>query len=258
MWKIYNQADGDNSSAEILLYDAIADWDSEAYGYISAKGLINKLKALEDVQNITLRINSEGGDIFQAFAIYNYLKSCKANITVKIDGIAASAASIIAMAGDKILMPENSMLMLHNPSGGCFGEADDMRALAEVLDKVKAMCVSVYGTRSMLNSEKISEIMENESYLTAAECKELNLCDEVIDKLDVAARMQKFMNFKASISNDDLAKIKNEAAIQERERLKALDDLRLPGREAIIDKAKYEEPRDIRDIALELVNYRHL
>ena len=70
--------------------------------------------------------------------------------------------------------------------------------------------------------------------------------------------MQKFMNFKASISNDDLAKIKNEAAIQERERLKALDDLRLPGREAIIDKAKYEEPRDIRDIALELVNYRHL
>ena len=93
MWKIYNKAK-ENTSPEILLYDTIAGFNDNDFGYVSGKKLINEIKALANEKEIVLRINSNGGDIFQAFAIYNTLKESKASITVKVDGIAASAASL--------------------------------------------------------------------------------------------------------------------------------------------------------------------
>ena len=252
MWKIYNQAK-DNQEAEILLYDTIADVDSPDYGFVSAKNIITQIKNLGDVKNITLRINSDGGDVFQALAIYNTLKEHKANITVKIDGIAASAASVIAMAGDKIIMPENTMLMLHNPAGGCFGEAEDMRALAEVLDKIRDSLVKAYVAKSKLKPEQVIDLMNAETYLTANEAKALNFCDEVTEKLDIAARMRKITGCLSSFTEGEIEKFRNEGRIAERERIRALDGLRAPGRQEIIDRAKYDEPKDIKDIALELL-----
>ena len=103
--------------AEIVIYDEIG-----AFG-IPAKAFLDELKALGPVPELTVRINSPGGSVFDGVAIYNALKRHSAAITVWIDGIAASIASMIAMAGDEIVMPENAMLMLHDPSGLVMGTA---------------------------------------------------------------------------------------------------------------------------------------
>ena len=118
--------------AEIVIYDEIG-----AFG-IPAKAFLDELKALGPVAELTVRINSPGGSVFDGVAIYNALKRHDARLTVWIDGIAASIASMIAMAGDEVVMPENAMLMLHDPSGLVMGTAADMRGMAEALDKMKA------------------------------------------------------------------------------------------------------------------------
>jgi ATP-dependent Clp protease protease subunit len=118
-----------SSGAEVLIYDEIG-----AYG-VTAKGFLAELGALEEGAEIDLRLNSPGGSVFDAVAIYNALKRHNGAVTVWIDGIAASAASYIAMAGDKVIMPENAFLMIHDPSGVVMGTAEDMRSTASALDK---------------------------------------------------------------------------------------------------------------------------
>ena len=129
------------SGTEVLIYDEIG-----AYG-VTAKGFLAELGALPDDAAIDLRLNSPGGSVFDAVAIYNALKRHEGTITVWIDGIAASAASYIAMAGDTIIMPENAFLMIHDPSGLVMGTAEDMRSTAEALDKAG------YTIREVGNSE---------------------------------------------------------------------------------------------------------
>lgn len=121
-----------SSGAEVLIYDEIG-----VYG-VSAKRFLAELGALPVGAPIDLRVNSPGGSVFDAVAIYNALTRHSGQITVWIDGIAASAASYIAMAGDEIVMPENAFLMIHNPAGLVMGTAEDMRAMASALDKVTA------------------------------------------------------------------------------------------------------------------------
>lgn len=307
MWAITAKSD---TSAEILLYDEIADWDSDDWGCMSAKGLINKIKALGSVKDITLRINSVGGDVFEAQAMYSYLKSHPANITVRVDGLAASAASVVAMAGDKVIMPSNALMMIHNPAGGVWGEADDMRDTAEILDKVRDTIANVYVARTGLEREKVLSMMDSETWLTASEALELKFCDEVEENVAIVAlavhggtifrsgfgfsRVDERLSAKIpantikikpapatdSEKKEDKTEmeIKNVADLEkncpeiaeeirntasedgynrgvqaERERLKALDSLNAPGREAIIAKAKYDDPKDARDIAIELL-----
>ena len=281
MFKVTAQADNE---AEILLYDMIADFDYDEWHIISAKGFIDKVKALGDVKKINLRINSVGGDVFEALAIYNYLKSHKAKIHVYIDGLAASAASVVAMSGKKITMPSNAMMMIHNPSGGVYGNAEDMRDTAEVLDKIRDSIANVYILRTGLDREKINSMMDAETWLSAQEAKDMNFCDEISEALQVAAKadVQGFRNelllntaknskeeaktmpesTQINITNTeelmraypDLVKgIIDSAVKNERERLRILDSLNAPGREAIINKAKYDEPKDARDIAIEIL-----
>lgn len=305
-----------NNEAEILLYDQIADFDSEKWGLISAKGLINKIKDLGQIDNITLRINSVGGDVFEAQAIYSYLKSHPANITVKIDGLAASAASFIAMAGDKVIMPRNTLMMIHNPAGGVWGQSDDMRDTAEILDKIRDTIANVYIAKTGLDREKINSMMDAETWMDADEALKLKFCDEVGEPVKISAMATKtggfvFMNKSGFVRLDGFIKAKlpgkfiqegnlpmpentanqtiqstqnganlanygtqpaqngaqqqpdeiknsfeagyNKGIEAERERIKLLDSLNSPGREEIINKAKYEEPRDARDIAIELL-----
>ena len=307
MWQVTAKSD---SSAEILLYDEIAGFNDENWGFINAKGLINKIKALGNIQDITLRINSVGGDVFEAQAMYSYLKSHPANITVRVDGLAASAASVVAMAGNKIIMPSNALMMIHNPAGGVWGEAEDMRDTAEILDKIRDMIANVYVAKTGLDREKVISMMDSETWMDATEAHELKFCDEVEEAVEITAmavkdgiifcngfgfsRVDEFLSAKLpknavkintppkdktrpkedktemEIKNvaelekaypDFAGEIRNTAdeagynrGIQvERERLKALDSLNAPGREAIIAKAKYEDPKDARDIAIELL-----
>ena len=160
MWKVTAKSD---SSAEILLYDEISDLNAENWGLVNAKGLINRIKELGNVKDITLRINSVGGDVFEAQAMYSYLKSHPANITVRVDGLAASAASVVAMAGNKVIMSAAALMMIHNPAGGVWGEAEDMRDTAEILDKIRDTIANVYIAKTGLAREKVISMMDEET-----------------------------------------------------------------------------------------------
>jgi ATP-dependent Clp endopeptidase proteolytic subunit ClpP len=167
--------------AEIVIYDEIG-----AFG-IPAKTFLDELKAVGAVAELTVRINSPGGSVFDGVAIYDALKRHDAAITVWIDGIAASIASMIAMAGDEIVMPENAMFMLHDPSGLVMGTAADMRAMAEALDRMKAGMVAAYRDKSGRDDAKIEALMRDETWLSAQEALELGLADRVEAPVRMAA-----------------------------------------------------------------------
>lgn len=118
-------------------------------------------------KNITVWIDSWGGDVFGAAGIYNALKEHKGKVTVKVDGKAVSAASVIAMAGDEVLMSPASILMIHNPWTMAVGEAKDMRHKADVLDEVKETIVNVYQSKTGLSRNKISRMMDEETWMSA-------------------------------------------------------------------------------------------
>lgn len=118
-------------------------------------------------KDITVWIDSWGGDVFAAAGIFNALKEHKGKVTVKVDGKAVSAASVIAMAGDEILMSPVSIMMIHNPWTGARGEAKDMRHAADVLDEVKETILNAYQARTKLDRNKISQMMDEETWLSA-------------------------------------------------------------------------------------------
>jgi len=169
------------SRTEVLIYDEIG-----AYG-VTAKGFLAELGALPDDAAIDLRLNSPGGSVFDAVAIYNALRRHPGEVTVWIDGIAASAASYIAMAGDKIVMPENAFLMIHDPSGLVMGTAEDMRSTAEALDKVKVSLIQGYAAKSGKPDEEIAALMAAETWLDATEALDLGLIDRITEPVKLAA-----------------------------------------------------------------------
>jgi ATP-dependent protease ClpP protease subunit len=168
--------------AEVSIYDEIG-----AYG-VSAKSFLDDIGALPDDGPLTLRLNSPGGSVFDAVAIYNALKRHSGPVSVWIDGIAASAASYVAMAGDEVVMPENAFLMIHDPSGVVFGTADDMRAMAEALDKIKGSLVAGYAAKSGGADDDIAALMAKETWLDAAEAVELGFADRLTEPARIAAR----------------------------------------------------------------------
>jgi ATP-dependent Clp protease protease subunit len=169
------------TGAEVAIYDEIG-----AYG-VSAKGFLAELGALPEGAPVDLRLNSPGGSVFDAVAIHNALKRHEGTVTVWIDGIAASAASYIAMAGDEIVMPENAFLMIHNPAGLVMGTAEDMRAMAEALDKVKGSLVSGYAAKSGRTPEEVSALMAAETWFDAADAVAQGFADRLIEPVRIAA-----------------------------------------------------------------------
>lgn len=190
----YKITDKGDRSADIFIYEQIGvDWWDDSG--VSAKTFINDLNGL-DVENINLYINSPGGDVFDGNAIYNALKRHKAKIGVVVDGIAASIASIIAMAGDSIEMPENAMMMVHDPSGMVCGTADDMLGMAEALEKVKTGLVAAYRDKSGLEEDVISKLMTDETWLTAEEAVGYGLADTMTGKVNMQASISGRFNYK--------------------------------------------------------------
>jgi ATP-dependent Clp protease, protease subunit len=171
-----------DQGAEVAIYDEIG-----AYG-VSARAFLADLGALPDDAPLTLRLNSPGGSVFDAVAIYNALTRHAGGVTVWIDGIAASAASYIAMAGREVVMPENAFLMIHDPAGMVMGSAADMRAMAEALDKVKASLVAGYVAKSGGADAEIAELMSKETWPTAAEAVDLGFADRMAEPVRIAAR----------------------------------------------------------------------
>ena len=177
-WYTIRARDG---GAEVLIYDEIG-----AYG-VSAKGFLAELGALPDEAAIDLRLNSPGGSVFDAVAIHNALSRHAGTVTVWIDGIAASAASYVAMAGDEIVMPENAFLMIHDPSSMVIGTAADMRDMAGTLDKIGASMLRGYATRSGKPEAEIAAFLAAETWFDAAEALEAGLATRLAEPVRIAA-----------------------------------------------------------------------
>ena len=177
-WKFKSFLNKENKKeAEILLYGVIGDdgyWDE-----VTSKEFAEQLKEVEDAETISVRINSPGGDVFAGQAIYSMLKRCKAQIVVYIDGLAASIASLVAMAGDKIIMPKNSMMMIHKPWTISAGNANDMRQQADTLDKVEESMLAAYVEKTGLAEDEIKQLLADETWLTASMALEKGFCDEI-------------------------------------------------------------------------------
>lgn len=177
-YEVKNSATG--NGAEIYLYDEIGGWG------VSAKDFIAEVKALTG-QPIALHIHSPGGSILDGHAIYNALLRHKGGLTVQIDGLAASMASVIAMSGRPVRMAENAFLMIHNPWSVAIGDSEDMRKSADLLDKMRDGLVNIYAQKTGKEEEEIEEMMDAETWLTASEAKDQGFIDEITDKLEIAA-----------------------------------------------------------------------
>jgi len=174
--------------AEIDIHDEIGVWG------ITARDFISDLKKLPDsVKNLTLSVNSPGGSVFDGFAIYNALKNVReggVTITAKVMGIAASAASFIVMASNKIVMPENSMMMVHYASALAWGNAEDMRDTADILDKIDNSLVGIYVARTGKTEDEVRALLKDESYMSAEQAKELGFADEVTENVRATASFE--------------------------------------------------------------------
>lgn len=180
----------DDNTGELTLYGEIANetwWGDE----VTPKEFKADLDALGDINTLNIYINSPGGDVFAGQAIHSMLKRHKAHKNIYIDGLAASIASVVVMAGDTIFMPKNAMMMIHNPWTWGIGNAAEFRKLAEDLDKVRESLIAAYEGRSALTRDEIIEIMDSETWLTADECLEYGFCDVVEKEKQMAASIDK-------------------------------------------------------------------
>lgn len=132
--------------------------------------------------DITVWINSPGGDCVAAAQIYNMLANYKGNVTVKIDGIAASAASVIAMAGNTVLMSPVSMMMIHNPATMAFGDHTEMEKAIEMLEGVKDSIINAYTLKTGMSRAKLSRLMDAETWMDATKAVELGFADDIITR----------------------------------------------------------------------------
>lgn len=130
--------------------------------------------------NLTVWLNSPGGDVFAASQIYSMLKNHKGKVTVKIDGIAASAASVVAMAGDETLIAPTAMMMIHDPSTCAMGNKADMEKAITLLEEVKESIINAYETKSHLSRNKISKMMSDETWLNAKKAHEMGFVDGIL------------------------------------------------------------------------------
>lgn len=169
-----------NGTAELYIYGPIVSnaswWDDS----VDAVQFSDDLKALGG-KDVTVHINSPGGDVFAAHAIHNQLIAYAGNVDVVIDGIAASAATIIAMAGARITMPTNSMMMIHNPTMGLDDHytADDLDKYANALRAVRQSIIAAYMKRVSVDQAQIEQMMDAETWLTAQECVDMGLADAI-------------------------------------------------------------------------------
>src|SRR5581483_11442547 len=178
-YQIKNRVSGARE-AEISIMEEIGGWG------VSAKQFRDHLRQLGETEPLHLHINSDGGDIFGGNEIYNALLEHKGKVRVTVGALAASMASVIAMAGDEISIAENGMLMIHDPWSIFMGDSEEFRKVANTLDDLKAGIVKAYQRQTNLNPAEISALMSEETWMTAEEAKALGFVDSIMpgDKAD--------------------------------------------------------------------------
>ena len=307
----FRAAANENAAPELILYGDIASetwWGDE----ITPRQFTEELNALGNVPEIVVRINSGGGDVFAANAIYTRLKDNAAKITVKIDGWAASAATIVAMAGDVIEIPGNGVFMVHDPSIGLLGyfNETDLVKVSEELKVIKQSIVNGYALKTGKAAEEIAAIMAAETWFDGKQAVDAGFCDRLMfEEADttvenaakvivnsVSMNLEQFPNMPVSLLNrlathtpggfsntksktepkrsdqnmdgikdiktvadlkaafPDLTKqIEEEATAAERTRIQDIEEVALPGFDAIVNEAKFTKPTGAGDLAKAII-----
>ena len=198
---------------DLHIYDVVTDveydWDKGIFktAEASSKHVRELLEQNKDADEINIYINSAGGSVYEGLAIYNQLKRAEAHKTVYVDGFACSIASVIAMAGDRVVMPKASMMMIHNAWTVAIGNAKELRKTADDLDLMSDTMANAYLEKSngKADEKKIRQLMNAESYLPASQCYELGLCDEISGESEseaekAVAEVKKTVSMLASAS----------------------------------------------------------
>ena len=307
----FRDAANENAAPELILYGDIASetwWGDE----VTPRQFTEELNALGNVPEIVVRINSGGGDVFAANAIYTRLKDNAAKITVKIDGWAASAATIVAMAGDVIEIPGNGVFMVHDPSIGLLGyfNETDLVKVSEELKVIKQSIVNGYALKTGKAAEEIAAIMAAETWFDGKQAVDAGFCDRLMfEEADttvenaakvivnsVSMNLEQFPNMPVSLLNrlaahtpggfsntksktepkrsdqnmdgikdiktvadlkaafPDLTKqIEEEATAAERTRIQDIEEVALPGFDAIVNEAKFTKPTGAGDLAKAII-----
>jgi ATP-dependent Clp protease, protease subunit len=169
------QSNTNGGTLELMLYGDIGD---DWFG-IGPTAVAEQLRAAGDISEILVRINSRGGDVFDGATIYNLLASQGVPVNVVVDGLAASAASYIAMVGETVTMGEGAMLMIHNPYCFALGNATELRKTADMLDKVRDSMLSGYMKRYSGTEDELKAALDAETWMTSDDAKKAGLCDEI-------------------------------------------------------------------------------
>ncbi|HGD1861110.1 head maturation protease, ClpP-related [Streptococcus anginosus] len=215
--KVINQ-DGNETTQRILFLNGTIAEESWFDDEVTPK--IFKDELMNGEGDITVWINSPGGDCIAAAQIYNMLMEYKGDVTVKIDGIAASAASVIAMAGTKVMMSPVSMLMIHNPMTIAFGNKGEMEKAISMLDEVKESIINAYEIKTGLSRTKLSHLMDQETWMDANKAVELGFADDILKRsetTDIEAPQVSMMYSKAQVVNSLMDKIASKCKIENKE-----------------------------------------
>jgi ATP-dependent Clp protease protease subunit len=183
--KSYRIENAGSAAPELYLYGPIgSDWFSDG---LSADKVVKDINALGKKKDIVVRIDSPGGNVFDGTNIYNALVRNPATITVHIDALAASIASVIAMAGAKIHIADNALMMIHEPYGMAYGTAAELRKQADVIDKTRENLLGIYVNRSQQKPEKVSDWMRSETWFNATEALQAGLATDIVIAQALAA-----------------------------------------------------------------------
>lgn len=183
--------------ATVYIYDEIGMWG------VTAKDFIREIDAI-NAGSISLRVNSPGGDVFDGIAIYNAIRNHPAQVTTQVDGIAASIASIIAMAGDTITIAKNAFFMVHNAWAMAMGNAEEMRKMADTLDKIDTTLIKTYTERTGQTQRAVRQMMADETWLNADEAVSLGFADKLTDSPGAKAAfdLSRFRNAPKEIQTE--------------------------------------------------------
>ncbi len=209
MKKFWNFADGESGERTLRLEGIVAE-ESWIGDEVTPKQFREELNSGSG--KVTVWINSCGGDVFAASAIYTALKEYRGTVTVKIDSLAASAASVVAMAGDTVLMSPTAMMMMHNPATIAAGDREEMKLAIRTLDEVKETIINAYQLKTGLSREYISRLMDAETWLNAKKAVEMKFADGILYTDNGADKVQDAMIFSQSIiTNSIVGKLKSSA-----------------------------------------------
>ena len=217
--KVVNDVD----EVVLFLYGRIAEsswWDEDV---ISASNVRDSLKEVNG-KNLKVHHNSGGGDVFESIAIHNLLKQFDGQVTIFIGGLAGSGASVIAMAGDKIIMPSNSMVMVHKASTYAYGNSTDIRKIADDLDKIDTSVRESYKSKFVGEEQELIDLIEEETWLTAEECLAFGFCNEILAEKeekeivenDIPIKVSLFEKYKVAASAKETLfdKFKNKGDVE--------------------------------------------